>query len=225
MTNTYHQLASFLLLILASVVPTGMVLARFLYSGERTYAFLVWNLFLAWMPLIFAILACQTRRIWPLFMIFGFLWLLFFPNAPYLVTDLLHLKPRLGVPFWYDVILTFTFALTGLVLGFASLHLMQMAITRRFGAITGWFFVTVALGLSSFGVYVGRFLRWNSWDLFVEPFNLLQDIFYSLTNPFMFLKTLAISLLLSAVFTCAYVILFSLPLLSGQGHHEQRWPE
>jgi len=213
-TKERHKSLIFLSLLFASIVSTGMVAVRIGYSAQGRYTFLVWNLFLAWLPFIFSWLAYRFHRKQFLLTLFGFLWLLFFPNSPYLVTDLIHIKQLGNVPLWYDAIMIFSFALTGLFLGFLSLYLMQALVVRRFGESLSWLFVLSALALSSFGVYVGRFLRWNSWDVFVQPVTLLHDIANSLFDPSLLPKTAVISLLLTAVFTFAYVILFSLPQLS-----------
>ena len=84
----------FLSLALASSVSVALVLARFIASHQFAYFNLVWNLFLAWLPLGFAFVTDRFRESRLCFLAFGFLWLLFLPNSPYLVTDLVHLKPR-----------------------------------------------------------------------------------------------------------------------------------
>ncbi len=201
-----YQLLIFLTLLFASIVATTMVAVRFVYSGELRFIFLVWNLFLAWLPLLFAWMA--TR--WPATaVIYGPLWLLFFPNAPYLVTDLIHLGRAPGAPIWYDALVLFTFALTGLILGVLSLYFMQSLVARRFNNWISWFFVIITTGLSGYGVYVGRFLRWNSWDIFTQPRTLAYDMFNSLANP----RTYAVSLSLTIMMLFAYIIMYSLPRL------------
>lgn len=182
-----------------------MLAARIFASGLITYAFLVWNLFLAWMPLLFAIAATLGRRRPLVVLSFGSLWLLFLPNGPYLITDLMHLRPAGSIPTWYDAIMFFSFALSGLLLGLHSLSLMQEIVERRWGFFTGWLFVVVAAVLSSFGIYVGRFLRWNSWDVFVNPFHLSTDILASLSTPFALFKALVVVSLFSAVTIGAYL--------------------
>ncbi len=92
------------------------------------------------------------------------LWLVFFPNAPYIITDLLHLSAQDGVPVWYDLILLSAFAWTGAMLGMISLGLMHVLVARVAGGAWSWIFVLGVLMLSGFGVYLGRFPRWNSWD-------------------------------------------------------------
>ena len=183
----------FIMLIIVSLFSAALVAARILYSGQITHIFLNWNLFLAWLPLLFAWLAIRWQKRPFLALSMAFLWLLFFPNAPYLVTDLIHLKARAPVPLWYDMILLLDFALIGLFLGVVSLRIMHGWINGRFGAISGWLFVLFVVSISGFGVFIGRFLRWNSWDLFVRPLPLISDVMRSLSEP----RTIAISGLLA----------------------------
>lgn len=197
----------FLTLVLLSAFSLALYAARFLYSAQITYIFLLWNLFLAWMPLVFAWLAVTWRKWPPLALLVAFLWLLFFPNAPYLVTDLMHLRPIDPVPLWYDLIMLLDFALLGLFLAFISLSMMQDLVSDRFGTFSGWSFTIAVLGISGLGIYIGRFLRWNSWDLFTRPSLLLNDIWTSLDEP----RTLIISGLLALLLLFAYLI-FTTPL-------------
>lgn len=210
--QSYTQLLIFLTLLFASIVAATMIVLRAWYSGRLLYSFLIWNLFLAWLPFLFAWMAYRQ----PSFTVFsGPLWLLFFPNAPYLVTDLIHLRDFDAVPIWYDAIMLFTFALTGLMLGFMSLYMMQSLVVGRLGRVWSWLFVIAAIGMSGYGVYIGRFLRWNSWDVFRQPVNLLADIANSLFNPAYFLKTYTVSFSLSAVMLFAYVVMVTMPHLGA----------
>ena len=161
-----------LALLLSSAVCTALVTARIVLSANLGYAFLVWNLFLAWLPLLFALKVQEchqlgVRRGWRL----GALaagWLLLFPNAPYILTDIIHLKTKFTAHFWVDLILVLSCALTGLVLGFLSLYVMQGIVADRFGRWASWLFIIAVACLSSIGVFIGRFLRLNSWDI-VRP--------------------------------------------------------
>jgi uncharacterized membrane protein len=173
----------FLLLALASGIGTALVVVRVIASHGFAYSNLIWNLFLAWLPFLFALCAGRPRTTRLRFLLCTFLWLLFLPNSPYLVTDLVHLKPRPPVPLWFDILLIQSFVLTGLLLGFLSLHLMHRRISHAFGSRSGWLFTLVVLGLTGFGIYLGRFERWNSWDLFTSPVALLSDIFHMLIHP------------------------------------------
>jgi uncharacterized membrane protein len=155
-----------------------MLVARSTVSQQISYGFLVWNLFLAGVPVLLAIVVETAwrhgRRV--LGAVFWVAWLLMFPNSPYLVTDLIHLREQPPTPLWFDALILGSAGIAGLLAGFVSLHLVQAAVTRRLGAVWGWVMAVVVLGLSGFGVYVGRFARFNSWDLFTRPRRLLYDI-------------------------------------------------
>ena len=120
-----YRLLVFFALLAASAASAGMIVARYLYSGHLAYTFLIWNLLLAWLPLAFALVAFQFSRRPLIVLPAAAAWLLFLPNAPYLITDLIHLRPWPNVPHWYDAIMFFTAATTGLFLGFTSLDLMH----------------------------------------------------------------------------------------------------
>lgn len=151
--------------------------------GTTSFLFLVWNLFLAWIPYWIA-LALEGRYQWSksrwLAGAMLIAWLLFFPNAPYILTDLLHLRNRAPIPHWYDLILIVSFAWTGLMLGFLSLYEIQFFIKKRLPNTVSWLLTVGAIFLCSFGIFLGRCLRWNSWDILTSPFSLFQDIFNSL---------------------------------------------
>ncbi|MBK8986798.1 MAG: DUF1361 domain-containing protein [Chloroflexi bacterium] len=211
---TRHLILIGLALAFASSLATMMVVLRMLYTGQLQFTFLVWNLFLAWLPFLFAAMVYGFRGRPFVTGVMGTLWLLFLPNALYLVTDLIHLYPWGDVPFWYDAIMLFAFALTGLMLGLVSLYLLHTVVAAQYGARIGWAFVLVVSGLSGLGVYIGRFLRWNSWDMFTSPLRVVEDVAISLLHPEMFLKTFVTTGLMTAVFILAYVVLFMTPRLA-----------
>lgn len=217
MTTRYlnkTELLIFLALIFASTVSVLMVFIRLEYSGHYSFFFLIWNLILAWLPFWFALAARRYRAKLPFLIIWGGLWLLFFPNAPYIITDLIHIYPRHGVPVWYDALMIFSFALTGLFLGIVSLAMMHALVVQRLGRKMGWLFVASVLVLSSFGVYIGRFLRWNSWDLFSNPFLLFQDLATHLFDPYLFMRTAVYTGVLTLVMGFIYVMVSLLPTLN-----------
>ncbi|GAB4412085.1 MAG: DUF1361 domain-containing protein [Bacteroidia bacterium] len=163
-------------MLLGTAFAMGLLIFRVYLSGSLEFVFLSWNLFLAWIPwLIAAALVRYDQMPW-LLVGGAALWLLFFPNAPYIVTDLFHLRPRNGVPQWYDLILIVSFAWTGLLLGLSSLRDMQRLLFDRLGRYWSGLVATAILFLSAFGVYLGRYGRWNSWDLFTRPHVLLGDV-------------------------------------------------
>jgi uncharacterized membrane protein len=212
-----YKLLIFLSLAFASVASIAMMVIRFVYTESLTYAFLVWNLLLAWVPLFFAYLSHhfyeKLSRINPMSLYCAFIWLIFLPNAPYLITDLFYLGTTDQVPLWFDLILLISFAWTGLLLGMISLYLMQEVVTEAYGRVAGWLFSLGTLGASSFGIYLGRFLRWNSWDVFLNPTGVASDILDRVLHPLAHRGTFAVSLLFTVVFTFTYMILFSLTRL------------
>ena len=205
---------------LASTMCLLMLAARMAYSGTRTHFWLSWNLLLAWVPLVASWLIYRLRtrggarrlRLAAL----GIVWLAFYPNAPYLITDLMHIRADTPVTLWLDVLVVFLFALTGLLAGFVSLYMLQDLVTRARGAWAGWAFVLVVLGLSGVGVYLGRFQRWNSWDLFVQPWAVAADVLDGLLYPLAHVRSLAFSGLFAAFLALCYVALFTLTRLRPQ---------
>ncbi len=183
-----YKTGVFVLLLAASTVCVALVVARIAYSNSYGYTGLIWNLLLAWIPFVLAylayILSWQRLMIYLMIPAFAFLWLIFFPNAPYILTDLQHLgQAPANVPLWYDVILLIWFSWTGMLLGIVSLNLMQEIIRREFGRWFGWLFVLIVSGLSSAGIYVGRFVRLNSWDILQNPTYAASNLWDWLSDP------------------------------------------
>ena len=202
------------LLAAASLVCVGLIAARSWYSHTYHYWFLLWNLVLAWVPFVFAAIAhrlASARRAVLYVLIFAaaVVWLAFFPNAPYILTDFLHLG-SMGdiVPGWYDVLMLYWFAWTGLILGIVSLYLMQEIVAHGLGMTAGWVFVVVAAGLGSFGIYLGRFLRWNSWDIVRRPGPLADELLGRVTDPASQPRLLGFTLLFALLFLFIYVAVY-----------------
>ena len=201
----------------ASMVCVALVVARWFYAQVLDYRFMIWNLFLAWIPFVMAFMASRlhhTRNRWG-FLIAGcaLIWLLFLPNAPYMLTDLVHLRYREDALVWYDLILLLWFAWTGFMLGFGSIYLMQEVVTDLLGAFAGWTFAIGSIGLTSFGIYLGRFLRWNSWDVVRNPTALFADIYYRFRHPIAHYHTHVFWVMLALFLLCAYVMFATLPAL------------
>jgi len=203
-----------LALTFASSVCGALVVARIAWTRDFHYAFLIWNLFLAWLPLIFALLASEkyqnaSGRNWRFLSLAG-AWLLFFPNAPYIFTDLIHLTTRHLPHFWVDLVLILLCALTGLVLGFVSLYLMQSIVARICGRLASWFFIACVAVLSSFGIYLGRFLRFNSWDVLFQPVKLYHGIGRWAADPLASSNSFVFPALFATFLFIAYVMLYGL---------------
>lgn len=207
-----HSIAVFVLLNTACLACTLLVLARIAYSDTTRHTGLIWNLFLAWIPFILAYFAHSVswKRAWLYIAIPGiaFLWLIFFPNAPYMLTDLQDLaRGTVGAPLWYDVIIVGWCSWTGMMLGVVSLYLMQDIVLRMFGRVAGWVFVLGISAASSFGMYIGRFVRLNSWDILQNPGETTMDILGLVIDPSM--RLTAFTILYTIFFLFVFLILYS----------------
>jgi uncharacterized membrane protein len=149
----------------------------------------------------------------------GVAWLLFFPNAPYICTDIVHLKFWFHGRFWIELCLILLFAFTGLILGFLSLHLMQSIVTTAFGTLAGWAFAACMIGLSSLGVYLGRFLRFNSWDVILRPAKIYRGLDAWIDGAMVNLHSLAFLALFAAFLFVAHLMLHALTGLSLRPEH------
>lgn len=164
----------------------GLSIFRFIYADSMVFLFLLWNLFLAFVPWgltsIMMLKPNYQKNPVAIVVLLG-AWLVFFPNAPYILTDLFHLRLRYSMPIWFDLVLILSFAWTGLLFGFLSLwdieKIMVKSIRRPWVTVIS----TVLLFLGSFGVYVGRYMRWNSWDVIHEPFRLMNDLGTRIISP------------------------------------------
>jgi uncharacterized membrane protein len=209
-----------LVLALASGFCGALALARMGLTGRAALLFLGWNLILAWVPLLVSVAIVRRhapgRRSSRLgTFAFGAVWLAFFPNAPYLVTDLIHLRARGFVLQLYDAMMVFGFALTGLCIAFLSLWLIHRLVERRLGRPAGWTFVAAVAGLTGFGVFLGRFPRWNSWDIVTKPGELFATLVVHAQDPFAHPRAIGVTLMMAALFAIAYLMLFALTSLGA----------
>jgi uncharacterized membrane protein len=212
LANHKYKLIIFVLLAVSSVISAFLAKARISYSNSDDYSSLIWNLSLAWIPFIFASIAYMgswSRKL--LFLIVpicAFIWLIFFPNAPYILTDFQHLSTNSSnAPVWFDVLMLVSFAWTGLFLGIVSLHFMQEIVTRSFSRTAGWVFTILVTVSSSIGIFLGRFYRWNSWDLLGDPVPIAHDILSWLRHPFANIKVYGFTFLFTFLFLFIYLIM------------------
>ncbi len=201
-------------LLLASGLASGLFVGRVGLFHSRWYGFLLWNLFLAWLPYLWSLWALTIhqrypRRWWSL-LLPGMLWLIFFPNAPYLVTDLIHLHERPPVPLWYDIGRLMSFVWAGCFLALASLAMMHQIIRAYMGRALSWLAIGAMMGLGGLGIYTGRFLHWNSWDLFLYPTDVLSDIVFRLAHPLHNLQIYGVTLMFAAFLFVCYGMFISM---------------
>ncbi|GAB3118172.1 DUF1361 domain-containing protein [Janibacter alkaliphilus] len=194
-----------------SALATGLLWVRMSRTGEASFSFLTWNLFLAWVPFVLAVamglLHARGGSRWALLGL-GVGWLLFLPNAPYILTDLIHLGAIPGAPLWFDATLIGAFAVAGLALGIASLLVVHHVVQERLGVAAGWAVAVSSLVLSALGVYLGRFPRFNSWDVLTNLDGLvgvvLKRLGDPLGNPFLIQFGVAMSAALIGSYAAAW---------------------
>ena len=217
----------------ASLWCVLLVVARRELYGPGGFRYLVWNLWLAWVPLLVALLlyaAYRRRHSLAELVALGTAWLVFLPNAPYMLTDFIHLGERHKL---VDSLILASFAFTALALGFASLLLVQIVVTRRFGAVTGWTVALTALLLSSVGMYLGRVQRLNSWDVVTRPRLVAWTLRQGLEDPFAHRHVLLFVAAAGGFLALAYVGIYGIAALAStvERHPEppvllskRKWP-
>lgn len=217
----FHQLIdsgrrrTTLFLLCMSVFCFSLSAVRYYFTGSGLFLFLNWNLFLAFIPWCVGTLLSTWNDKPGNFLaptILLAVWLLFFPNSPYILTDLFHLKSRNPVPIWYDLVVILSFAWTGLVFGLLSLLDIEAMLLRRIHPTFVGIISSLLLFIGSFGVYLGRYLRWNSWDLISEPSPLLYDIGDRIVNPLSHPQTWGMTLLLGILLN---MIFWSMKLMKN----------
>jgi len=173
------------LVIVALTFSVISLMVRIKLNKSFFYLFLVWNVFLAIIPYTITMYLNTKQNLNKLKFGFWFLvWLAFLPNAPYIVTDLIHIRVGNDTLLWLDVLVVLSFALSGLLLFYLSLLDMQQLIKSKFKRIPIQTISIFILFLSSFGVYLGRFLRYNSWEIISNPQVLISDVFEIMVSPF-----------------------------------------
>jgi len=197
----------------ASALCLGLELVREHRYGAYDFRFLIWNLILAWIPLLLALLVYDRYRRGRSLLVLApalVLWLLFLPNAPYIVTDFVHLSAGSPAPLWLDGVEVSAFAWTGMLLGFVSLYLVHAVARHRLGAVPSWIGVLCVLGLVGVGVYLGRVKRWNSWDLLTQPGARLAQLHAHLGDPASLTRAVGISLAVTCLLAAAYLVFYVL---------------
>jgi len=215
---------SVVLLAAALAACLGLLVLRFLITGRLAHLFLVWNLFLGLVPLGVAFVALsierQNWRFWGrvALLFLSVLWLIFLPNSSYIFTDFIHLIQRgLGgdkpnargienMLVWFDVINRSLFAFVGHFMGLASLYVMHNLWKKEFGRWAGWFVVGFSCWAAGYGVFIGRFVRWNSWNLFTHPEQSWTDVVENLgaADAWVFSGGFAVFLLVSYFFVYVF---------------------
>ena len=207
---------AFVPLALSALLCFAFWFTRVILTRTPTYDFLIKNLFLAWLPYFFSLAAVWMKRSprprskWSIAAVWA-AWLVTFPNAPYIFTDLIHWRDRPRImPWWFDLGLVLMFGLAGCFAGIVSLKMMHDLVRRAIGGVVGWAFVTSVALLSGFGIYLGRFERWNSWDLLIQPRRMLTQTLFRSLGPQSVDRTFGVTLMFGAMILVTYVMFVSM---------------
>ena len=219
-----HYPKVIMLLSALSLATLGVYRVISLHT-DTYYSFLIWNLFLAWIPFLFSMSVYQLDK-WKrgeyLLLPLCAGWLLFFPNAPYIMTDLVHLTIRNRMyirgdlilsRYWYDLTMLLLFTWSGWMTGFFSLYQIQSVIYRKTSLFVSWVFVLLACMLGGYGVLLGRVYRLNSWDILTDRHQLYKLILDSLNRQSVFF-----SLFVTFVLLVIYATLYS--FLNARGRRD-----
>ncbi len=195
----------------------ALIGCRIIYSGNLQHVFLTWNIFLAWIPYVISSYfnLYQSKQKWKQAALFCS-WLLFFPNALYIITDLIHIKETDNAPVWFDAILLFTSSLLGLLMAFISLFNTERYLSHLLSRKQVAFIMPLIIFIGAFGVYLGRFQRWNSWDVIRSPLALGEDILACFIFPQDHYRSWGITFMLSILFYLIYGFSKILPRIFDQ---------
>lgn len=175
-------------LMLSSLMSVVLLVAGAIHGDGTTFFYMLWNLFLAWLPLLFIIwlLKVLKRKRWSSWegIAASLLWLGFLPNSFYLVSDLIHMQEASPGEILFDAVMFGSFAINGLLLGYMSLYLFHEEFRQRVSSLETRLTIALVLLICSFAVYLGRDLRWNTWDVFVNPAGILFDLSDRIISPF-----------------------------------------
>lgn len=192
------------MLILSIAFTMTLLLVRVKYTHDSIYMFYIWNTFLAILPLVFSKILTGQKKMNLLSFFLLIAWLLFYPNAPYIITDVFHYEQRLPVPMWYDLMLVISAAWNGLVLGMVSLMQVEGFLSKHFKPLLVKFFVFISFGLCGYGVYIGRYLRYNTWDVVAQPKLLIKSSALQVLHPHRNIDVWAFTALFAAMFCIIY---------------------
>lgn len=227
----YKMNMQFILLGLASIFSTILLIFRMDILGitepiefswsdpnyidlpKGTLLFLVWNLILAWIPYIASLTlqpVYERSKSKAIVFLILMIWLFFFPNAPYIITDFVHLKRRIDLPIWYDITLLYSFAGIGLMLGLLSLLKVEKFLIGHLGTWKARLISLSTIPLCGLGIWIGRYQRWNSWDVITRPDMLLMDIYLQMKDPIANMDTLGLSIVITIMLLFAYIFLQTL---------------
>lgn len=213
-TSTSKFQSVFIPVLLSTALSVGLFLFRYLDSQSSRYWFLLWNLLLAWLPVLFITLLIRwlQKGRWLSWkgILLSVLWLTFLPNTFYLVTDFIHLKPTTEVSLLYDGVMFMTFAWNGLLLGFITVYIFHRELLKRLPVRRATEIIAGVFILSGFAIYLGRYLTWNTWDLVVNPAGILVDLSNRIVQPSLYPNTFTTTAIFAVTLPVLYYSIYGL---------------
>ncbi len=207
-------------LLISTIFCVSMVATRMYRSYTLAYIFLIWNLALAWVPYLISLrfirYDIRQQKISSIGILF--VWVLFLPNGPYIITDLIHLRLREPIPLWYDVLLVSTVAWNGLILTLLSVGNIHRKLQSHFSAWKLWIGLFILFLSTGYGIYIGRFLRLNSWDIFLHPISLLHYSLIDLIHPFHHTTAVWVTVLIGVFLSFSYTVFYLIGHKSNVSH-------
>lgn len=199
-----------LALLSSSLVSVGLYLFGAISNHASTFSYLVWNLFLAWLPLVFSLWLHKVLKhnLWSAWKALAVtaLWLGFLPNSFYMISDFIHIQDVARVDLLYDVVMFSSFIFNGVILGFFSLYNVHLELLQRVKRRTAHVLIAVVLLLCSFAIYLGRDLRWNTWDVLVNPGGVLFDVSDRFLHPVVYSKTYSTTITFFLLLSSLYIV-------------------
>lgn len=201
-------------LMASSLVSVLLLVVRMIVGGNTKFVFMIWNLFLAWLPVVFALafrynLVKHRLLSWQNLGLL-FLWLGFLPNSFYLMSDLIHLQSSGEASVLYDVAMMMSFIINGLILGYISVYIIHVQLIKKLSYWGMLGFLGVVFMACGFAIYLGRFLRWNTWDLIINPFGIIVDLSERVVSPVLHIQTYIVTGVFFILLSSTYAVIFQL---------------
>lgn len=213
-------------LLLSSCAALLLYLARYVATGSVQFSFMAWNLFLSLSAVVAGVLFVKKWQVaWrPINVVLFVLWLLLLPNTFYMLTDFLHVQETGDINLLFDIVLVGLFAMNGFLHGIVSLLLVHRALLKMYSSKLVTPAITLIILASSFAVDMGRYLRWNSWDVFQHPFALLFDVTNMLTNPTSYDRSFLITGIFFVAISSLYAVAWQLTTIqwNNNGTHHTK---
>ncbi len=199
-------------ILIASAAALGLYLLRFAFTGDVMFGFMAWNLVLSLLALLAAV-ACklsadakQNKQA----IVAGIIWLFLLPNTFYMLTDFIHVKDAGDINVMFDIVMVGLFAMNGFLHGVLSLYIMHKLILKKVSPLRATLGVGAVILLASFAVDMGRYLRWNSWDVLLHPVDLLLDVSDTLLHPLTYDRSYLITGVFFVAISSLYAVFWQL---------------